>query len=252
MRDSNSIDVYYSPVSTHETVGEWSLLYPEPTTLFNELASKRTPNAGQDTFFSCPATNDKFRKTFVVKSAIDCSYYFDFTSDNQSDHYFTQTSSNYIGYEIRRPPTVSFGPTISFSLRYSFFASEPLEAVFTPPMMHKPQHTMYGSSVPGQFDIGRWFRPYPLEMQMWSNKGEFHFVDDEPLLYVEFKTKKKINFVRYKMNSEIEAYLNHCSTSKGLFGAGLSLERRYEKFETSRMRDQVLRAIRAQVLDCNV
>jgi hypothetical protein len=248
VQNKDYINVYWSPQSTPDIshVGEWNMLYPEPTILFNELLERRMRDAGVDTYFSCPATNDKFKKTYVFKNALPSSYEFDFTEGKK---YFTHTSNTYVNYDVLRNPTISDGPLVNLNLYYSFFSDEPLEGVFTPPMLHKPQYTQYGTCVPGQFDIGRWFRPYPLEVQMWDKKGVFHLEDEEPIFYLELKTKKKINLIRYKMNGTISHYLASCSNSKKVWGAGVSLEKRYDRFMKSKMREMILTEIKKNVLD---
>lgn len=251
MKNEDVINIYWAPRSTYEDsdAGEWNMLYPEPTTLFSELHSKRLKDAGEDTFFSCPATNDKYRKTYVFKNELASSYEFDYTNEDPNLNYIKNLSKTYINYNVMRPPTISDGPMINISLYYSFFADQPLEAVFTPPMMHKPQYTQYGTCVPGQFDIGQWFRPYPMEMQMWNMKGELHIKSGEPLFYVEFKTDKKIKLHRYKMNGTIASYLYSGANSKAHWGPGFSLLERYKRFNQSRMNDLILMEIKKNLLD---
>jgi hypothetical protein len=241
------INVYWAPESTNEvpSVGEWNLLYPEPKTLFTELQEQRTKNAGQDTYFSCPATNDKFRKTYVFRNALPSEYEFDYTGNNQI---VNPVSTGYINYSVLRPPTIAAGPLINFSLAYTFFSDQPLEAVFTPPMMHPPLYTRYGTVIPGQFDIGQWYRPYPLEMQMWEQKGKFK-LGEEPIFYVEFKTDKKINFYRYKMNATLDSYLKMCGQSKAVWGGGMSLINRYKKFNESRTNELILKEIKNNLIE---
>lgn len=251
MKNEEVINIYWAPRSTYEDpgAGEWNMLYPEPTTLFSELQAKRSRYAGDDTFFSCPATNDKYRKTYVFRNELESSYAFDYTNEDPGLNYFKNTSDTYITYNIMRPPTITDGPMVNLSLYYSFFADQPLEAVFTPPMMHKPQYTQYGTCIPGQFDIGQWFRPYPMEIQMWNMKGELHIKSGEPLFYVEFKTSKKIKFHRYKMDGTIASYLYSGANSKAQWGPGFSLLERYKRFNQSRMNDLILMEIKKNLLD---
>lgn len=251
MKDTDTVNVYWSPVSTWEVddIGEWNMLYPEPISLFSELQKQKTKNAGVDTFFSCPATKDKFKKTYVFRNDLASSYEFDFTNSKPENNWFQPTSETFLSYSIKRPPTIAKGPLVNFNLFYSVFADEPLEAVFTPPMLHEPQYTKYGTCIPGQFDIGQWFRPYPMELQMWNMKGEFHLKEQEPLFYIEFKTDKKVNVQRYKMNGTIASYLRSCSNSKKTWGAGTSLEKRYRRFNESRMRDLIMKEIKLNLLD---
>jgi hypothetical protein len=247
---SDTINVYWAPDTTHERHEvSWNLLYPEPITLFNELLKQKNSDAGTDTFFSCPATSAKYKKTYVFRNVVEASYNYDFTNENKQAHYIEPISPLYLNTEVARVPTISSGPLINFNLSYCFFADQPLEASFTPPMFHKPKYTHYGTIIPGQFDIGQWFRPYNFEVQMWDRKGQFHLETDEPIYYVEFRTEKKIQFHRFESNSKIYSYQEACARSRGIFGSGMSLVKRYQRFNDSKMRELILKEIKANVLE---
>lgn len=246
---NDSIDVYWAPQTSWEIDGkDWNMLYPEPSNLFAELQGLRTKDAGTKTYLSCPATNQKFKNTFVFRNELSSSYEFDFTNGFENA-LFTPTSNTWLNYEIKRPPTISSGPLVTLNLFYSLFASEPLTAVFTPPMMHPPKYTRYGTCIPGEFDVGQWFRPYPMEVQMWENKGEFHIEENEPLFYVDFKTDKKVNLRRFKMNGALSSYLTACSTTTSTWGMGTSLQARYDRFKRTNMRELILKEINENLLD---
>ena len=63
---------------------------------------------------------------------------------------------------------------------------------FTPPFFQKPGYTQDATILPGEFDVGNWFRPYNFEIQTWSNHGIITLKENEPIFYAEFKTDKKI------------------------------------------------------------
>lgn len=243
------LNVYWSPQTTWEKQGEadWNMLYPEPINLFSELQKIKTKDAGTANYFSCPATSQKFKNTFIFKNVLPCTYQFDFTRGYEERVIFP-TTTQYIGYDIKRPPTINVGPLVNFNLIYSFFAEEPTLGVFTPPLMHKPKYTNYGTVVSGEFDVGQWFRPFNIEIQMWNMEGEFILEEDEPLFYVQFKTDKKVNLQRFKWNGALDSYLNACSTDASSFGAGIPLVKRYKRFNESKMRELVLKEIKANLL----
>jgi hypothetical protein len=45
------------------------------------------------------------------------------------------------------------------------------------------------------------------------------------------------------MNGTLDSYIQHCSKSTNLWGMGLPLEKRYKKFEESKMKDLILAEI---------
>jgi hypothetical protein len=243
------LNIYWAPQTSWEINGEedWNMLYPEPTNLFSELQKIKTKDAGSANYFSCPATSQKFKNTFIFRNSVASAYEFDFTEGYENKIIFPVTD-NYIGYDIKRPPTINIGPLIHLNMTYAFFSEEPVLGVFTPPLMHEPKYTKYGTVVPGEFDVGQWFRPYNLEIQMWNMEGQFVLEEDEPIFYVQFKTDKKINLQRFKWNGALNSYLKACGGDTQRFGSGIPLSKRYKRFNDSKMRELVLKEIKANIL----
>ena len=242
---NKAINVYWAP-ETGLGAGNWNMLYPDPENLFTSLTHKKLPTAGNKTYLGCPAAGNTFKTTYVFRNGMNSSYEYDFTDSNT---YIKPISDTYINYRIARPATIEDGPLIDLGLRYALFADQPLEATFTSPTFHKPQYTQYGSFAPGKFDIGQWYRPYPLEIQLWNNKGELHLKHDEPLFYVTFDTTKKINLIRYKMTEELAQIAEHCVNSPSYWGVGLPLIERYKRFRASSTRELVLSEIKKNIIN---
>jgi hypothetical protein len=241
------ITVYWAPFTTFkDEESEWTYLYPKPKTLFSDLLTNKNKESLNSSFFACPAISDKFKKTLVFRNSFDSSYRFDFSGDNRI---FEHTSEHFISNKKVRVSPLTDGPSIEFGLHYIFFADEPLNVSFTPPYFHKPQYTVYGSNVPGDFDIGQWFRPYNFEVQMWKDKGEFHMKEDEPLFYVEFNTDRDIIFKRFNCTPKLQQYSQSNLFLTKLFGRGQSLLSRYSKFNQSGMREKILFDIKNNLLD---
>lgn len=240
------INVYWAPFSYADGAEvDWSYLYPNPKTLFGELISNST---GEDngSYFTCPAVKSKFKKTLVFKNAYSCEYEYDYT---QNEKKFIAKTDNFLAVKTNRPPAITNGPIVEFPLRYVLFADEPLDAVFTPPMFSKPGYSQYGSIMPGEFNIGKWFRPYVVEIQMWSNKGEFKLEDGEPLFYVELRTDRKINLQRFNPTNTL---LNYSRSNIDLvipFGRGKGLDFRYRRFKDAAMREKVLTEIKKNLVE---
>jgi hypothetical protein len=128
-------------------------------------------------------------------------------------------------------------------MQWIFFAEEPLVADFTAPYFHKPNYLKYGSIIPGEMDIGLWFRPYNAEIMTWDNSGEIVFLENEPLMYVKFNTEKKINLIKFNMNNNLRKYAEACVYSPVAYGANMSLSKRYERFKKSKLNELVLNEI---------
>ena len=199
--------------------------------------SDKNPNRGLTNYLLCPSASRKFKKSYMITQPQDSSYFYDFTDkDNPVIAPLTQRALN---CNVVRPSTINAGPTIEFALRYIFFAEESLNARFTPPMFHPAKHTKYGTTIPGDMDIGSWFRPFPLEMQLWGDSGEINFEEGEPLFYVEFDTEREIILKRFSFDQELHNYSKHCVS---FYNQEYSLIKRYNRFKITKMNEMVLKA----------
>jgi len=238
-KNKNSINVYWCE-NSDITGANWSFLYQKPISLFSDL--NKVKKAHAENLLSCPAVSNKFKKTLVFKNSLASSYNYDLNS-------ITPTSENYLQAQRDREPSFDLGPLYKISNSVSFFSEDPLSALFTPPYFHKSEYTKYGSVVPGEFDIGQWYRPFHFEIQMWSNSGEFHLKENEPLYYVDFKTDKQINLYRYNNSLLLSNYTNACVATTNLFGRGQSLLSRYNRFKQVGLREKILTEIKKNLID---
>jgi hypothetical protein len=221
------------------------MLYPEPTNLYLDLLKLKTFNEDSKySFFACPATKNNFKNTYVFKNAIYCEYDYDV---NQIP-VITPKSKSFLGYKVARKPAISDGPLIQIGLSYIFFSDQELEVFFSQPTFHKPKYTLFGSPMPGGFDIGSWFRPYNLELQMWNQSGKLILEDNEPLFYAKFLTNKNIKMQRFFLSEKLYNYAEQCSNSPFTIKANVPLINRYTKFKESKMKDMILQEIKQNLI----
>ena len=237
----DEIVIYWSNFNNNSMQDSWTLLYPKPVTLFQELLDKKNKNTIWQTYFSCPAVSEKIKNTLVFKNPMSCSYKY-----NGSE--IIQTTQNFLGVEVQRDPILDNGPIFFFSLAYLMFCEEDVDVSFTGPYFHKPEYMNYGSIIPGEFNIGSWFRPYVFEMQTWSKEGEIHLKEDEPLFYAEIKTNKKIVLKQFELNERLVSYANECVRSPLLFPR-IPLSSRYKKFKNTSLNKKVLKEIKDNLID---
>jgi hypothetical protein len=246
MKEKDSeLTVYWAPAfNPDDQKDPWlrahgSLVYPDPKSLHSDLMSEKNPDRGPSTFLSCAAAVSSFNRTAVFYNSIDCTYDYDLSDvDNPK---VDPKDERYLNFFIRRPPALLDKPTVEFQLRYSFFCEEPLEMSITPPMFHKPRYTRYATAVPGQFNIGKWFRPFVFEIQLWEPKGTLSFEAGEPLFYAKFDTDRKIKMQRFVYTKQLEMY---SATSVNFYKNEKSLDKRYDLFESTSMRELVLKEVK--------
>jgi hypothetical protein len=234
-------------ISVDTSEKDWSFLYPRPKNMFSNLLQDKSEVANKESFFACPAFSDLTKKTLQYLSPMNASYVYDFTS---KDHkYFRPTSPQFVNANIIRPPALAFGNTVQFELMYMMFADEPLDVLFTSPHFSKPGYTRFGTAIPGQYDVGKWFRPYAFEVQLWSDQGEFHLRKDEPLFYAHLQTDRDVVFKYFNMSDRLSKMAQACVATTNMFGRGQTLLSRYERFKSIGMRSRILAEINKNIIE---
>ena len=223
---------------------DWTLLFPLPKTLLHMVGENSS--SSNSSYLACPAFYNKYKKVYVFSVGMDASYRYDYTEGKME---FEATSYRWIPFDNRHKPTMNSLPLVNLATGWFFFADEPLDAYFTPPIFHKPEYFKYGTIMPGEYNIGNWFRRYNSEFQMWDNKGIFEIKENEPLFYVEFKTDRPIILKRFNMNKQLDKIARGDVFSSNLFGKGQTLLSRYIKFNNSGLRDKILKEIKNNLID---
>jgi hypothetical protein len=226
---------------------DWSFLYPRPQNMFSTLIKEKSDNVDKNSFFTCPAFSNLTKNTIQYFSPMNASYHYDFT--NEEDPYFVPTSKEFIDVTISRPPALAYGNTAQFELRYMMFADEPLDVLFTSPHFSKPEYIKYGTTIPGKFNIGQWFRPYVFEVQLWSDKGEFHLKENEPLFYAHFETDREVIFKHFELSRRLVMMVEACVDTTTAFGKGQSLLSRYKRFKSIGMREKIITEIEKNIIN---
>jgi hypothetical protein len=242
--------VYWAPLTSPESdfYGEWNMMYPEPNLLMHELMEKRNRDERNNRgFLQCPAATGRFKHTYVFRTGMGSEVDFDFT--NPYDPKLEITGKTSVGFKIERPSAFTEGGSISFNQGYLFFAEEPTIGVFSPPMMHEPGYTKYGTLIPGSFDISQWFRPMNVEIQTWKTKGKIVIEENEPLFYFEVLTDREVILKRFRCNKNLVKYADACAQAPAYYGKHLPLTKRYEKFKQSKMNSIVLNEIKNNLVD---
>lgn len=208
------ITLYWCPLDVDQA---------EPPSLIKELTKNK--ESGSKSFFSCPAVSSRLKNTFVFK--------------------MPNTFNEDLLKPIR-PATLDSGVTVTYKNNFLFFASSPLEASFTSPYFHPPKHFKFGSVIPGQFNIGKWFRPYNCEFQLWTHKPYFYLEQGEPIFYLEALTDQPVTLSRFKMTDVLYEYASACAQSSNKDGKNKKLSERYEIFGSKEMSTLILKELEKQ------
>jgi len=242
--------IYWTPGAVEDASAEdWNnthghLIYSDPKSLQADLMEEKNPQRGPTTFLSCPAAKKTFKKTFVFYNAMSCSYTYDLT--DRSDSKFIPEQERHLNFAVRRAPALMDKPTVDMQLRWLFFSEESINTEITPPMFHRPKYLNYATPVPGEYDIGSWFRPFNFELQLWEPKGRLVFEDNEPIFYITFNTDRDIILKRFVYTNTLSVITRNLINSHH---NEPSLEKRYELFNKTSSREIVLKEIKKNLLE---
>ena len=247
MTKESPLIVYWGPRSAANTyVGEWNMLYEEPTNLFSDLTSQKNLNTKGNSFFSCPASSNRLKKTFVFRNNLHAS--FSYNGEDPNNVQVTSNTVANVGLSSKRQSALIKGASLVYEMQYTFFAEEPVLAMMSSPMFHKAGYLKYGALVPGEYDISKWFRPLNLEFQMWDSSGVFILEEGEPLFYLEVKTDRPVELKRFEFSPKLVEYSDSCRNSPVSYGSHLSLNKRYHRFVSTRTNELVLKEIKNNLL----
>lgn len=241
MKNQEEINIYWSPGNFILNEESWNMLYLEPQSLLKEFSEHRNPNSGTKSFLSCPAFREKLKNVFSFRTTFDSKYYYE-------GNVTKNIGDNVVDFYSQREPSLVYGPTLIYNLSWIFFAEEPVECFFTSPYFHKVEYMKSGVMVPGKFDIGSWFRPFNIEIQMHSSYGEIFFKKEDPLFYMDINTNKKVNFIRFNMNERLYNISQESIQSPVRYKKFMQLKERYDVFNKTKVRDIILNEIKKEII----
>ena len=237
------ITVYYASPDNLQETQDWSILYKEPKSINNYLTRNVNKNRNKDVnnraYMSCTAFQSITNNLFVIENPMSSSYLFDNTIES--------TSKNSLSVMIKREPQLNNQILFEYDYPIIFFAEESLEIQYTPPYFLQAPHLQYGAVTPGQYNIGKWFRPIQTEINLWDDIKEFKIKENEPLAFVNFLTDKKINFKLFHMSPELAKIMTVCATAS-TWETNIPLRKRYKRFHESKMLQKTLQLIKQNLV----
>jgi hypothetical protein len=255
MGKKEDIVVYWAPGIFNVQESSWNALYSDPTPLFQELLSIRDREVKWDAnIFLCPAFNKTMKNTFIVKSTIDDEFNLPTTQLNMiesgQEEYIVDLDIN-SKVQLRRERKSVFSDffDLAYNMGWILFCEEPLSVTFTAP--HMPHYTpMEGAIlVPGEMDIGKWFRPYLLDYFVPKTTTKFQVKAGQPLMYININTDRNIVLKRFTMNDTLTSMATEFSKFPRRYGRKLPLEDKYRWAKDTKMLSIVSREIKKNLID---
>ena len=248
MSKSDTITVYWGPGERLPYPSRNNMIHRKPESLLSFIHGERTPEAQQ---VRCPAIKDRLDNVYVMKSAVDDT--FDFNLDEVAavkdgyDQHIYDVDSKFKVIKTRVPNLKNYYPA-TYMLSWLFFASEPVMAKFTAPYYPAFSPIKGALLATGEYDIGRWFRPVALDYHIPIDQSHFELHKDDPVMFVEFMTDKKVVFKRFQPDDILHSLSVEYANTPTSVGPNLSLEERYELAEDSEMTKIVLANIKKNLV----
>ena len=189
----------------------------------------------------CPATIDFLHNYYGIKSIYE--YEFMINDDNSvlSKYYNQYFYENHI--LIRNIESKAF----TFRISNIFFTeNDSLIMSQEQPFLEDNNINDRCIIYPGKFDIGKWFRDIEFSFKLKKNVNEFKIIEDEIYCYLKFHTQEDINFIQFRMSTELRSLANDVINAKHFQPKKYrSLEYRYESFSTKQL---ILQEIKKNIL----
>jgi hypothetical protein len=224
----------------------WSCLEPEwlraeePVAVLPEFI--RNDKMSESRIPQCPAFRNELHNVFGVKSIYD--YEFSVNTESREVSTTVYDQNFYNRHVIVRSMKER---TFTFSQEMIFFTDESSLIMSGDlfPYLEDNNITERCIVYPGQFDIGRWYRPVEFAFTLKDRYNTFKIKAGEIYQYIRFHTDSNIKFVQFKETSKLNEMLKDVtetrSNKKGIF----SLDYYYERFKLKKL---IMKEIKENIL----
>lgn len=201
----------------------------------------------------------------AVKNALQNVYYFESPiSDNfkiplhqveminqipNSQIFFLDTPDSKFPISIPRTRESEDYYNYVYGISWFLFADQPVDLRFSSPYLPPSSPIKNAAVVPGQYNIGLWYRPINLELIAPKNSDVFAINQGDPLAYFEFMTDKKIIFKEYQL-TELLLEMSQAGPETTAFTDKIkNLPYRYSLTKKSKFDEKVLFEIKNNVIE---
>ena len=236
------ITVYWS---CNQFNGPSALRVDEPLPLQNDFFG-RFPANQQDGYPRCPSVRDFFTNLYGLKSVYD--YRIDFDLDSNNSIRSGDYSSEFLQQlQIRNLDSALF----SWMTNYVFFTdADSLKIEITPAFMENNDFVNKTILISGVFDIGKWYRPIDCAFHLKNRKSSVQFLMKDMIMYLRFRTDKKINFKYFTYSLGLHEFTAQLMTIKDFkydIKETSTLSYYYNIFAKRKFKKKVLEMIRSNL-----
>lgn len=237
--------VYWAPWDFPNHYSKRFLGYSEPVNVFSDVLKTINKDNKTDNFFNCPAFVNSVKNTYLFTSPANCDVEF-------KENFIIAKNNPHIPYDqnslVFKEPSMLDAYTIRFSAQWIFFSEDDLEIESQHPYLHKTQVSDYGFYVPGSMNISTWFRPLEYAFQCWEGQTKFKVSQNDPLMYVKFKTNERIILKKFYLTEDLYELSMSCVRLKD-YWRERNLNNLYKIFNASKIRSKIIKEIKKNLME---
>lgn len=233
-----TVTVYWALMTAPDKQTSMNLMWEPPTPLSKILPrGSKTKNAN---YRVCPAGHNIWANTFAIIHPTTSSAEASGSLDSPE---ISMTHSYWMG----QPYSLEDSYRLEYDFSWIFFSEESLTMQQLPPFLHNTSDRDGGRIAAGSFDISRWFRAINITYMLWPNKNKITVTKDEPAMYIQFLTDKKVVLKQFEMNEELRQITREAIFHKIYFPYE-TLNTLYNRFTRSNRHKRVLQLIKQAIL----
>lgn len=240
---SNTVDVYWGMHTAYTRQTLSNLLWKPPvplSKLLPEGSGGKEPSGGS--YRKCSAGIEYWKNTYALLHPEDSTV--KVGGDYNNPHIVEADPA----YWFARPNALKEQYRVDLDFAWLFFAEEPVKIQQTPPFLHNTYDRKDGFVSAGEFDISQWFRPINLAYNLWNGSDSLSVKQDEPAVYLNFLTDKKVRLRRFELTPELDLLSQQIVQFK-MLSPHEPLNKLYDRFIGSKRHKQVLKLIKDNLLD---
>jgi hypothetical protein len=231
---------------------------PEPDYAVKDLHERVSKISELDpsntkSIIKCPVVSQYLKNTFSVKSPID--YSLQWSEQNEqitTEHGDQEFFDKNIFVRDYKSGIVSF----KFGAYFFFTEEDSLVAEYKSACYANNALVNNSTFIQGEIDIGRYFRSTDYTCFLNRSDELLNVKRGDSLYYVRFLTDKKIKFKKFHMSSDIKELVTPVMQSVSRTRNRLhnisvwnKIEQYYDLFKTSQIKKQLIKNIKANILD---
>jgi hypothetical protein len=236
--------VYYAinpPENKNDSLSSFDLLTNDLVLALRDLKNNLGTYEKGLPFYKCKSFLNATKNMYVYKNPIELDV------NVKNNILINNNDQRLNSLYLLKKQNIDSKNTLDYALSYLFFSEDDIEVEITSPYMHKTSFTNSGFIMPASFNIHKWFRPVHAVLQLFENKDNIILKKDEALMYINFKTDKKINLQKFLLTEEIKQIMTNNLEYKQK-DSGKSLSFLYNMFNKSDLQTKLLKLIKENLI----